>query len=88
MGILTIILIIAVFLAIIGLGLDTFIDGIMRGIDRLGLSNVASNITENADDVIQNLTREWVNPIISRQLISTFAVILSCFQRKIKRPML
>ncbi len=63
MGILTIILIIAVSLAIVGLGLDTFIGGIMKGIDRLGLSNVASNITEKADNLIQNLTREGANTI-------------------------
>lgn len=68
MGILTIILVIVVFLAVVGLGLDTFLGGIMRGVDRLGLTNVVSNITENADDVIQNLTREGVNSVLnSRQ---------------------
>ncbi len=65
MGILTIILVIIVFFAIVGLGLDTFLGGIMKGLDRLGLSNVASNITENADDVIQNLTREGVNSVLN-----------------------
>ncbi len=52
MGILTIILVIAVFLAIIGLGLDTFLGDIMKGVNKLGITNMTSNITEDADNVI------------------------------------
>ncbi len=65
MGILTIILIVIVFLAVVGLGLDTFLAGVMKGVDDLGITPIVSNITSNADEIVQNLTREGVNSILN-----------------------
>lgn len=58
MGIITIIIVILIFLAIVGLGVDTFFAGVMKGADELGITALVSNITSNADDIIQNLTRD------------------------------
>ena len=63
MGILTIILVIVTFLVIIGLGLNTFLAGIMKGAERLGLTDLASNITTKADNLIENITNDRINGI-------------------------
>jgi hypothetical protein len=46
MGIITIIIVILIFLAIVGLGVDTFFAGVMKGADELGITPSVSNITQ------------------------------------------
>jgi hypothetical protein len=65
MGIITIIIVILIFLAIVGLGVDTFFAGVMKGADELGITPLVSNITSNADDIIQNLTRDGENRVLN-----------------------
>jgi flagellar basal body-associated protein FliL len=65
MGIITIIIVILVFLAIVGLGVDTFFAGVMKGADEPGITPLVSNITSNADDIIQNLTRDGENRVLN-----------------------
>ena len=46
--IILIILIIVFFLAILGLGWDTFFEGIKRGADKIGITSIIENATSGA----------------------------------------
>lgn len=54
MGFLVWIILIIVFLAIVGLGWNTFFSGIKKGADKIGITTIVENVTENAMDFVRN----------------------------------
>jgi hypothetical protein len=60
MGLITWIIVIIVFLAILGLGWDTFFSGVRKGADRVGISSIVENATNNTIGFIKNASQEIV----------------------------
>jgi hypothetical protein len=60
MGILTWIVVIVVFLAIVGLGWNTFFEGVKKGADRVGIRPIIENVTNSATEIAKNMTRDIV----------------------------
>lgn len=60
MGLITWIIVITVFLAILGLGWDTFFSGVRKGADRIGISSIVENATNNTIGFIKNASQEIV----------------------------
>ena len=60
MGILSriilIILVIVFFLAILGLGWNTFFEGIKKGADKLGLTSIIENATGSATEMYKSIS--------------------------------
>lgn len=56
MGLLTGVVVIAVVLAIIGLGLGTFLSGIWSGAQKVGSNPLVRNATEEARQFVSNST--------------------------------
>jgi hypothetical protein len=58
MGILSqiilIILVIVFFLAVLGLGWDTFFEGIKKGADKIGITSIIENATSSAAKIPKN----------------------------------
>jgi hypothetical protein len=52
-SILLIILIIVFFLAIIGLGWETFFQGIKKGVDKIGITSIIENATSSSVYIIE-----------------------------------
>ncbi|MDP9289339.1 MAG: SurA N-terminal domain-containing protein [Thermoproteota archaeon] len=68
MGVITWIVIAVVILAIMGLGWQTFFAGVKKGADKVGLTSIVKNITDQAKQSFggvvknlstQNTTRSW-----------------------------
>jgi hypothetical protein len=57
MGLITWIIVIIVFLAILGLGWDTFFSGVRKGADKIGISSIVENATNNTIGLIKNTSR-------------------------------
>jgi hypothetical protein len=51
MGILVFIIVAILFLAIIGLGWNTFFEGVMKGADKVGITSIIENATSGATDI-------------------------------------
>jgi hypothetical protein len=60
MGFLVWVVIIIVFLAILGLGWNTFFEGVMKGADRIGIGSLLENITNRGIEVAKNASREII----------------------------
>jgi hypothetical protein len=60
MSILVLILVAVVFLAIIGLGWNTFFEGIMKGADKVGITSILKNATKSAIEIARNASRDIV----------------------------
>jgi hypothetical protein len=60
MGILTWILVAIVSLAIVGLGWNTFIQGVKKGADRIGITPILESVTKSATEIAKNMTRDIV----------------------------
>jgi hypothetical protein len=60
MGIITWIIVIIVFLAILGLGWNTFFSGVKKGADRIGIGSLLENATNNTIGPIKNATQEII----------------------------
>jgi hypothetical protein len=60
MGILTWIIVAIVFLAIVGLGWNTFFEGVKKGADRVGIGPIIENATSSAKEIAKNMTRDIV----------------------------
>ena len=60
MGILSriilIILVIVFFLAILGLGWNTFFEGIKKGVDKLGITSIIENTTGSATEMYKSIS--------------------------------
>ena len=61
MGFIVSILVIIFFLAIIGLGFDTFFSGVKKGADRLGITPVMETAADDAIKIAENASRNLVN---------------------------
>jgi hypothetical protein len=61
MGILILIVVAIVFLAIIGLGWDTFFGGVMKGADKVGITSIIENATSSATEIAKNASRDIIN---------------------------
>jgi hypothetical protein len=57
MGLITWIIVIIVFLAILGLGWDTFLSGVRKGADRIGISSIIENATNNTIEFVKNASQ-------------------------------
>ena len=60
MGILVWILVAIVFLAIMGLGWNTFIQGVKKGAERIGIAPIVENVTSSATEIAKNMSRDIV----------------------------
>jgi hypothetical protein len=63
MDILVWILVAIVFLAIMGLGLSTFIEGIKKGAERIGIAPIVKNVTNSATEIAKNVSGDIVGKI-------------------------
>jgi hypothetical protein len=55
MGIILWFIAIVLFLAIIGLGWETFFTGVLKGVDKIGITPVLKNITDTTKDSLQDI---------------------------------
>ncbi len=58
MGLFVWLIVIIVILAIIGLGWNTFFSGVMKGADKIGITSIVKNVTNNAAEIAKNASRE------------------------------
>jgi hypothetical protein len=58
MGIILWFIAIVLFLAIIGLGWETFFTGVLKGVDKIGITPVLKNITDTTKDSLQGIISE------------------------------
>jgi hypothetical protein len=58
MGIILWFIAIVLFLAIIGLGWETFFTGVLKGVDKIGITPVLKNITDTTKDSLQDIISE------------------------------
>jgi hypothetical protein len=61
MGFIVSILVIVFFLAIIGLGFDTFFSGVKKGADKLGITPIMETAADNAIKIAENASQNLVN---------------------------
>lgn len=55
MGVILWIIAIILFLAIIGLGWDTFFSGVLKGADKIGITPIIKNITDSTKDSLEGV---------------------------------
>jgi hypothetical protein len=60
MGVLVWIIVIIVFLAILGLGWNTFFSGVKKGADRIGIGSLLENATNNTLELVRNASQEII----------------------------
>jgi hypothetical protein len=60
MGILVLIVVGVLFLAIIGLGWNTFFEGVWKGADKIGIASIIENVTQGATEITKNASRDLV----------------------------
>lgn len=58
MGILVLIVVGILFLAIIGLGWNTFFEGVWKGADKIGIASIIENVTQSATEITKNTSRD------------------------------
>ena len=58
MGILVLIVVGVLFLAIIGLGWNTFFEGVWKGADKIGIASIIENVTQSATEITKNASRD------------------------------
>ena len=64
MGILVLLVVAVVFLAIIGLGWNTFFEGVMKGADKIGITSIMENATNSATEIAKNASKDIIgNPL-------------------------
>ena len=61
MGFIVSILVIVFFLAIVGLGFDTFFSGVKKGADKLGITPIMETAADDAIKIAENASRNLVN---------------------------
>jgi hypothetical protein len=59
-GFIALILVIIFFLAVAGLGFDTFFSGIKKGADKLGITRVMETAADDAIEIAGNASRDIV----------------------------
>ena len=69
MGLIVWIIFILLFLAIVGLGWETFFTGILKGADKIGITPVIKNITDTTKDsltgVLSDATKDSLTGVLS-----------------------
>ena len=65
MNVILLIIIAVLVLAIIGLGVDTFFSGVLKGVQQLGSIPVVSNAAEKVKQYIHNATEDIKDKLIS-----------------------
>jgi hypothetical protein len=65
MGILVLIVVAIVFLAIMGLGWDTFFEGVRKGADKIGITSILENATRSATEIAKNASTDIVGSSLS-----------------------
>ena len=58
--ILLIILVAIFFLAILGLGWNTFFEGVRKGADKIGIMTIVENATNSATEIAKNTSRDII----------------------------
>jgi hypothetical protein len=58
MGILVLIVVGVLFLAIIGLGWNTFFEGVWKEADKIGIASIRENVTQSATEITKNTSRD------------------------------
>jgi len=58
MGFIVSILVIIFFLAIVGLGFDTFFSGVKKGADKLGITPIVDTAADDAIEIAKNASRD------------------------------
>ena len=58
MGIILWFIAIVLFLAVIGLGWETFFNGVLKGVDKIGVTPVIKNITDSTKESLQGVISE------------------------------
>ena len=69
MGLFVWIIVIIVILAIIGLGWKAFFSGVMKGADKIGITSIVKNVTNDAAEIAKNASREITGSSLSQQVI-------------------
>ena len=69
MGFLVWIMVVIVILAIIGLGWNTFFSGVLKGADKIGITSIVKNVTNDATEIAKNASREITGSSLSQQVI-------------------
>ena len=64
MGLFVWLIVIIVILAIIGLGWNTFFSGVMKGADKIGITSIVKNVTNDAE-IAKNASREITGSSLS-----------------------
>jgi hypothetical protein len=77
MGFLVWIVVIIVFLAILGLGWNTFFEGVKKGADKVGITSLLKNATNKGIEVAKNASREIIGSSLSNFIFSC-AMIAIC----------
>jgi hypothetical protein len=60
MGLIAGILVIIILLALLGLGLDTFVSGI-KGADKVGITPIVRGLAHDAVEIVENATRSIIS---------------------------
>ena len=55
MGVILWMIAIILFLAIIGLGWETFVAGVLKGVDKIGVTPVIKNITDSTKESLEGV---------------------------------
>jgi hypothetical protein len=58
--ILLILLVTIFFLAILGLGWNTFFEGVRKGADKIGIMTIVENATNSATEIAKNASRDII----------------------------
>jgi hypothetical protein len=66
MGLFVWLIVIIVILAIIGLGWNTFFSGVMKGADKIGITSIVKNVTNDAVEIAKNASREITGSSLSQ----------------------
>lgn len=56
------------FLAIIGLGWETFFTGVLKGVDKIGITPVIKNITDTTKESLQGIISESSKTTLDNKL--------------------
>ncbi len=68
MGFILWIIVFITFLAILGLGWDTFFTGVIKGADKLGITPAIKNISDNAKASINEIISNTSKGVIDKTL--------------------
>jgi hypothetical protein len=66
MGLFVWLIVIIIILAIIGLGWNTFFSGVMKGADKIGITSIVKNVTNDAVEIAKNASREITGSSLSQ----------------------